>query len=535
MLGRTPSRSEQVAAQLDVPRGYASLDDVIADAPDVVHVCTPNDQHHPQALAVIRAGINVVCEKPLAISAAQAAELVDAADRAGVVATVPFVYRYHPVVREIRGRIAAGELGRMLAVHGHYLQDWMLDEDASSWRVDAGAGGVSRAFADIGSHWCDLVEFVTGEPFASVSAATDIVYPTRPAASGPSFSGSPDPDPVADAGQRAEVTTEDTAVATFRTASGRIGNVVISQVAAGRKNRLWFEVDGTLGSAAFDQSSPSRRGSATSGAPRSSSATRRSASRTNEGWPSCRPATAGVPRRVRGLRRRHLRGGPQRGRPVGVARRAADVRGRRPCGVDHRGGHRQRGRRIVAGDPVKLGMLTACLPGWSLERIAAFAAEQGYERLEVAVWPTPGRGTSRRRTCPSPPSPSPTPPRRGRCSTGYGLEISALAYYENNLHHDTDHRAAVKEHLFHAVDDAAAMLGVPSVGTFVGRDNTLSVRDNMALGDRVLPELVEYAGERGVRLIVENCVMEGWHPDGYPGNLAYSPSSGTGSPDSGSA
>ncbi|QKS13530.1 Gfo/Idh/MocA family oxidoreductase [Curtobacterium sp. Csp1] len=256
VLGRTPSRSEQVAAQLDVPRGYASLDDVIADAPDVVHVCTPNDQHHPQALAVIRAGINVVCEKPLAISAAQAAELVDAADRAGVVATVPFVYRYHPVVREIRGRIAAGELGRMLAVHGHYLQDWMLDEDASSWRVDAGAGGVSRAFADIGSHWCDLVEFVTGEPFASVSAATDIVYPTRPSASGPSFSGSPDPDPVADAGQRAEVTTEDTAVATFRTASGRIGNVVISQVAAGRKNRLWFEVDGTLGSAAFDQEQP---------------------------------------------------------------------------------------------------------------------------------------------------------------------------------------------------------------------------------------------------------------------------------------
>lgn len=256
VLGRTPSRSEQVAAQLDVPRGYASLDEVIADAPDVVHVCTPNDQHHPQSLAVVRAGINVVCEKPLAISAEQAAELVAAADEAGVVATVPFVYRYHPVVREIRARIAAGELGRLLAVHGHYLQDWMLDEDASSWRVDAGAGGVSRAFADIGSHWCDLVEFVTGDPFAAVSAATDIVYPTRPAASGPSFSGSPDPDPVADAGQRAEVTTEDTAVATFRTGTGRIGNVVVSQVAAGRKNRLWFEVDGTLGSAAFDQEQP---------------------------------------------------------------------------------------------------------------------------------------------------------------------------------------------------------------------------------------------------------------------------------------
>ena len=256
VLGRNPERSVQVAAQLDVPTGYASLDDVIADRPDVVHVCTPNDQHHPQALAVIRAGINVVCEKPLAVSSEQALELEHAARAAGVVATVPFVYRFHPMVREVRSKIADGDLGRVLAVLGHYLQDWMLDEDSSSWRVDAGAGGMSRAFADIGSHWCDLVEFVTGERFASVSAVTDIVFPTRPAASGPSFSGSPDPDPIADASTRAEVTTEDTAVATFRTGTGRIGNVVISQVSAGRKNRLWFEVDGTRGSAAFDQEAP---------------------------------------------------------------------------------------------------------------------------------------------------------------------------------------------------------------------------------------------------------------------------------------
>lgn len=256
VLGRTPDRSAQVAAQLDVPRGYASLEDVLADAPDVVHVCTPNDQHHPQALAAIRAGVHVVCEKPLAVSAEQAAELERAAADAGVVATVPFVYRYHPVVREIRARITEGDLGRVLAVHGHYLQDWMLDEDASSWRVDPSASGLSRAFADIGSHWCDLVEFVTGTRFTEVTAATDIVYDTRPAASGPSFSGSPDPDPLADTSRRAEVTTEDTAVATFRTDTGRIGNVVVSQVAAGRKNRLWFEVDGTLGSAAFDQEQP---------------------------------------------------------------------------------------------------------------------------------------------------------------------------------------------------------------------------------------------------------------------------------------
>ncbi|KQO60348.1 Gfo/Idh/MocA family protein [Curtobacterium sp. Leaf261] len=264
ILGRNAARSAQVAAELGIPTGYKDIDDLIADRPDVVHVCTPNDQHHPQTLAVLRAGIHVVCEKPLAISAEQADELVAAAESAGVVATVPFAYRYHPMVREIRARIAAGDIGRVLAIHGSYLQDWMLDEGSSSWRVDATEGGASRAFADIGSHWCDLVEFVTGERFATVSAVTDIVYPTRPAAAGPSFSGAPVPDaPSPDALSggpggvpQADVTTEDTAVATFRTEHGRIGNVVISQVASGRKNRLWFEVDGTRSSAAFDQEQP---------------------------------------------------------------------------------------------------------------------------------------------------------------------------------------------------------------------------------------------------------------------------------------
>jgi predicted dehydrogenase len=254
ILGRTPRRSLQAAEELGLPRGFSSLEELLTARPDVVHICTPNDQHHAQALAVIAAGLAVVCEKPLATDAARAQELADAAERAGVVATVPYVYRYHPVVREIRARIAAGELGRVLTVHGHYLQDWMHDENASSWRVDSEAGGPSRAFADIGSHWCDLVEFVTGERFSSVSAVTDIVHPTRPVGSAASFSaaGSED-DPRSDTEERAAVTTEDTAVATFRTAAGRLGSAVISQVAAGRKNRLWFEVDGSLGSAAFDQ------------------------------------------------------------------------------------------------------------------------------------------------------------------------------------------------------------------------------------------------------------------------------------------
>jgi predicted dehydrogenase len=254
ILGRTPGRSADAARQLGVERGYASLDELLADRPDVVHVCTPNDQHHAQALAVITAGINVVCEKPLAVSAAEAAELADAATAAGVVATVPFVYRYHPIVREIRARVASGQLGRVLGIHGSYLQDWMHDPLASSWRVSAVAGGPSRAFADIGSHWCDLVEFVTGQRFVEVTAQTDVVHETRPAASGPSFahdrSGGSEQVP------QITVTTEDTAVATFRTDAGRLANVVVSQVAVGRKNRLWFEIDGSERSAVFDQEQP---------------------------------------------------------------------------------------------------------------------------------------------------------------------------------------------------------------------------------------------------------------------------------------
>jgi predicted dehydrogenase len=249
VLGSSPARSAAIGAEWGV-RGYVDLAELLADKPDVVHVCTPNATHVEYALAVIEAGIHVVVEKPLATSVADAQRLADAAVSAGVVATVPFVYRFHPLVRELRARRIAGEFGDLTLLHGSYLQDWLVSPDSSSWRVDSGAGGASRAFGDIGSHWCDLVEFVSGERFTSVSAVTTVAYDTRPAASGPSFGGS-----STDA-TRVAVTTEDTAVATFRTAGGAVANTVISQVAAGRKNRLWFELDGSEGSAVFDQEHP---------------------------------------------------------------------------------------------------------------------------------------------------------------------------------------------------------------------------------------------------------------------------------------
>ncbi|WP_406347747.1 sugar phosphate isomerase/epimerase [Streptomyces sp. NBC_00144] len=171
---------------------------------------------------------------------------------------------------------------------------------------------------------------------------------------------------------------------------------------------------------------------------------------------------------------------------------------------------------------MKLGMLTACLPQLSLEQIAGWAAARGYEALEVAVWPGTGGRDFEAAHLPV----AGFGPREADVTRAvldrHGLAISALAYYENNLHPDTGRREEIRTHLRHAID-AAAALEVPYVGTFIGRDWNRSVAQNLAEAEKVFPPLVEYAGERGVKLLIENCVMEGWHPDGYPGNLAYSP------------
>lgn len=171
---------------------------------------------------------------------------------------------------------------------------------------------------------------------------------------------------------------------------------------------------------------------------------------------------------------------------------------------------------------MRLGFLTACLPGESLDDIAAWAGTHGYTALEVAAWPrAQGRDWEASHLDVASFDAAAAEAVRTTLAT-HELELSAVAYYENNLHADTEQRERIHEHLRHCID-AAALLGCELVGTFVGRDLTLGVADNLRLAERVLPPLVEYAGERGVRLVIENCPMEGWHPDGYPANLAYSP------------
>jgi sugar phosphate isomerase/epimerase len=171
---------------------------------------------------------------------------------------------------------------------------------------------------------------------------------------------------------------------------------------------------------------------------------------------------------------------------------------------------------------VKLGFLTACLPQRSLDEIAEWAAGAGYEALEVAAWPDLG---DRPFTATHLDAAGFTDGDAERVTTlfeRHGLTLSSLAYYDNNLHPDAGERTAVHRHV-RACIDAAALLGCPTVGTFVGRDPSKTVAENLRAAREVFAPLVDHAGEKGVKIVIENCVMEGWHPDGYPGNLAYSP------------
>ncbi|MGE6332461.1 Gfo/Idh/MocA family protein [Stenotrophomonas sp. NPDC077659] len=249
----SPQRAREVAQAWNVPQAYPDIEALIADPQvQVVHVCTPNHLHRPMAQAALEAGKHVICEKPLATTLEDATSLAALAASRGLIATVPFVYRYHPVVREARARIADGELGPLHLIHGSYLQDWLLDPASNNWRVDPTLGGTSRVFADIGSHWCDLVEWVSGERFTEVSAAFATVIAQRGAQGAQSFST-----PAAGGAMQA-VSSEDVAAAMFRTGAGTLASLTVSQVSAGRHNRLWFEIDGAKASVAFNQEDPER-------------------------------------------------------------------------------------------------------------------------------------------------------------------------------------------------------------------------------------------------------------------------------------
>jgi sugar phosphate isomerase/epimerase len=171
---------------------------------------------------------------------------------------------------------------------------------------------------------------------------------------------------------------------------------------------------------------------------------------------------------------------------------------------------------------MKLGFLSACMPERSLDDVLTFASANGYEAVELAAWPSLGDRPFTAGHLAADRFDAAEADRVRTLLDEHGLTLSALAYYDNNLHPDPAERESYHRHL-KAVIDASAQLGSPPVGTFIGRDPGRSVAENLREAEHVFPPLVDYAGERGVTLMIENCVMEGWTPDGQPGNLAYSP------------
>ena len=235
IAAKTMEEAQNATAKMGVPKAV-TIDEMVNDPDiDVIHICTPNIFHAEIAELAIRARKHVICEKPLAVSVEQAQYLTQLALEYNVIATIPFIYRYYPSVREARSRIAALKEPLNL-LHGYYLQDWLSRETTVNWRIDPELGGPSRAFGDIGVHWCDLLEFVTGHRITHISAQLMKVFNSR--------------------GDYKKVNTEDGATMIFRTDKGAQGSLVLSQVSAGRKNKLWFSFESPTESFVFDQEAP---------------------------------------------------------------------------------------------------------------------------------------------------------------------------------------------------------------------------------------------------------------------------------------
>jgi predicted dehydrogenase len=250
VVGSTPERARAKALAPVYPSYEALLSD---ERVDVVHLTTPNQLHYEQVKQALAAGKHVVCEKPLATTAEHSAELLELAERSGLVHSTNFNIRFYPMVQEARARTRGRELGATWNVHGGYLQDWLLLPTDWNWRLEPEKGGELRAVADIGSHWLDLVQFVTGTAVGAVFAdlATTIPVRRRPAGEVETFSAAADVERV-----DAPMSTEDLAHLLLRFRGGARGSAVVSQVSAGRKNSLRFEVDGSAAALAWDSERP---------------------------------------------------------------------------------------------------------------------------------------------------------------------------------------------------------------------------------------------------------------------------------------
>ena len=248
--------AQQKAAEMSIPRAYGNYQDLLAD-PDVqvVHNCTPNHLHFAVNRDILAAGKHVISEKPLAMNTTESKELLSLAESSGLIHAVDFNYRFYPLIQHAREMVRTGEVGDVFAIHGSYLQDWLYLPTDWNWRLVPELSGDSRAVADVGSHWCDLMQFISGQSITRVFADLHTVHKTRmrPKKEVETYAGKElDPSDY----EAQEINTEDYASVLFEMGNGTRGVFTVSQVAAGRKNRLHFELDGSKCALAWDQETP---------------------------------------------------------------------------------------------------------------------------------------------------------------------------------------------------------------------------------------------------------------------------------------
>lgn len=244
------------AAMLNVENYYGDYRELLADSNiTAVHICTPNNLHYKMSKEALQAGKHVICEKPLAISSDQADELVKLAAEKKLANAVHFNIRYYPLMRQVKLMVEKGEFGKLFAIHGSYLQDWLFYPTDYNWRLEPELSGKSRAIADIGSHWLDLIEYVSELKIVEVLAdfATFHKIRKKPLKPLETYAGKLlKPEDYKDI----KINTEDYATVLFHFNNGAHGALTVSQVAAGRKNRLYFEMDGSKKTAAWDSEKP---------------------------------------------------------------------------------------------------------------------------------------------------------------------------------------------------------------------------------------------------------------------------------------
>lgn len=254
VVGSTRERAAARAVEIGLPQAYGSFQAMLDDPRvDVVHVTSPNHLHHEHSRAALRAGKHVVCEKPLAMTPAESADLLQIAEHSGLVHATNFNLRFYPVVQHVHGMVREGALGEVRLVSGHYLQDWLLLDTDWNWRLEPELGGVLRAVSDIGSHWMDLTTFLTGKRIVAVMADLATFIKKRRQPSGPmeTFATGRGVKTV-----ERDISTEDCATILLRYEDGTRGAVTVSQISAGRKNSLLFEVDGSTSAAGWNSERP---------------------------------------------------------------------------------------------------------------------------------------------------------------------------------------------------------------------------------------------------------------------------------------